>query len=92
MLVLAALLTTAQAAVADVRCADAARAGARAAAAGEEPGVVAAAARRVAGEGASVAVRPDGPWVVVEVSAPVVGSWFAGALAASGRATAWREP
>ncbi|NCT92149.1 hypothetical protein GXB85_14475 [Cellulomonas sp. APG4] len=92
VLVLAALLATAQAAVAHLRCADAARAGARAAAAGEAPDEIVAAARRVGGDDAAVAVRPDGAWVVVEVSAPVVGSWFAGALEARGRATAWREP
>ncbi|GHA96658.1 TadE family type IV pilus minor pilin [Streptomyces termitum] len=60
------------ASAAQIRCVDAARAGARAAARSEPSGAVVAAARATAPEGARVTVARDGElWrVTVEVSAP----------------------
>jgi hypothetical protein len=93
VLVLAVVLVTVAAGAAQLRCADAARAGARAAAIGEAPAEVRAAAGRVAGEGARVTIRPDGEWVTVEVSTTAPGAWFTGGrLTVRGSATAWVEP
>lgn len=88
--VLVVVLTTASAAIAQVRCADAARAGARAAAVGEPHERVRAAAVHLAGPGASIEVSRDGPWAVVRVDTPVQGP-FPG-LRAGARAEAWVEP
>lgn len=93
VLLLAAVLVVASCAGAQLRCADAARAGARAAALGDADGLVAEVARRVAGDGSQVAVRRDGDWVVVEVhremgpDLPILG-----AVTVRGRATARAEP
>lgn len=93
VLVLAVVLVTVAAGAAQLRCVDAARAGARAAAIGEAPAEVRAAAARVAGDAAQVSVRPDGDWVTVVVSTSVPGSWLTGGrLAVRGSATAWVEP
>ena len=74
-----------------LRCADAARTGARVAALGEGPGAVEAA--RVAGAGARVEVAHDGDWVTVTVSRAVTsGPLRAGSLRASAAAVAWAEP
>jgi len=76
-----------------LRCADAARTGARVAALGEGPGAVEAAATRVAGAGARVEVAHDGDWVTVTVSRAVTsGPLRAGSLRASAAAVAWAEP
>ncbi|GIG22147.1 hypothetical protein Cch01nite_28710 [Cellulomonas chitinilytica] len=70
-LVLVMVLVVASAAVAQTRCADGARTGARAAALGEDDAAVAASARRVAGDGARVVVTRDDGWVTVDVEAAV---------------------
>ncbi|WP_159623374.1 TadE family type IV pilus minor pilin [Ruania rhizosphaerae] len=67
VLMLVAVLTAAAAGVAQVRCADAARAGARAAALGESTGQVVAVAEHVAGADVEVGVSRDGEWVTVGV-------------------------
>lgn len=59
------------AAAAQVRCVDAARAGARAAARSEEPGTVRQVALRAAPAGAEVRVVRDGAMVRVRVTVPV---------------------
>jgi hypothetical protein len=93
VLVLAVLLVTASATSSQLRYADAARAGARVAALGQDDVEVAAVARRVAADDVAVRVQRDGTWVTVEVSGDLPGSWFTGgALRLSARATAWCEP
>lgn len=93
VLVLAVVLVTVAAGAAQLRCADGARAGARAAAIGESPAAVRAAAQRVAGDEAHVLVQPDGRWVTVVVSTAAPGGWFTGGrLTVRGSATAWVEP
>jgi hypothetical protein len=90
---LVAVLLLASAATSQLRCADAARAGARAAALGEDRGVVTAIAQRVAGPGATVRVQESDPWVTVTVRRPLTGGPLAGSgLTAEGRATARVEP
>lgn len=90
-LLLVALLTVASAAIAQTRCSDAARAGARAAALGEPDATVVETARRVGGEGAAVAVSRAGGWVTVDVSA-AVGSWRGSPVRAHAAAVARVEP
>ena len=90
-LFLVALLTIASAAVAQTRCTDAARAGARAAALGEPDGTVTATARRVGGQEATVAVSRASGWVTVDVS-DAVGSWRGSPLRAHASAVARVEP
>lgn len=93
VLVLAAVLLTAAAAGVRLQCAEAARAGARAAAIGVDDAAVAAVARQVAGSGATVTVRRDPPWVEVTVTGSVPGSWLSGGdIGLVGVATAWSEP
>jgi len=91
VLLLVALLTVASAAVAQTRCTDAARAGARAAALGEPDGEVVATARRLAGDGAAVSVSRSEGWVTVTVS-DAVGSWSGTPLRAHASAVARAEP
>jgi hypothetical protein len=76
VLALVLVLVVASAAVAQVRCTDAARAGARAAALGEDSATVAAIAADLAGDGAQVAVQESDGWVHVEVSRPVATGWW----------------
>lgn len=83
VLALLLVLVAGSAAVAQVRCTDAARAAARAAALGEDPGVVAAIVADLAGEAAQVAVTTSGGWVEVTVTRPVSVGWLGGALTAS---------
>ena len=91
VLVLVAVLTVAAAGVAQLRCADGARAGARAAALGS--GDAAADARRVAGDGAQVAVSTAGGWATVTVSSGIGDvPWGGGPLRASATAVARLEP
>lgn len=93
LLVLVAVLVLTTAAVTQLRCADAARAGARAAAIGEDTEGVRATVARVAGPGADVTVAREGEWVTVAVSAAVAGEGLrAGPLVARARAVAWVEP
>lgn len=92
-ILLAAVLVLGSAAIGQLRCADAARAGARAAALGEEPAAIAAIAGRVAGDGARVGVERDSRWVTVTVSRSVVAGPFAGGpLRARASAVARVEP
>lgn len=71
VLALVLVLAVGRVATAQVRCADAARAGAREAARGEATGAVVAHARGLAPSGAVVAVTRHGRSVAVEVSATV---------------------
>jgi len=92
-LLLAAVLALTSAAVGQLRCADAARAGARAAALGEPPDEVRAIAGHVAGPAADIGIDAQNGWVTVTVSRAVVAGPFAGApLRAHASATARVEP
>jgi Flp pilus assembly protein TadG len=71
LLVLAAAVSAVTVVGAQLRCVDAAREGARAAARGEAPAAVTELVRRVAPAGAVVDVTLDGDEVRVTVSAPV---------------------
>lgn len=91
VLLLVAVLTVAAAGIAQLRCADGARAGARAAALGSQE--AADDARRAAGEGARVAIATAGGWVTVTVSVDIGGLPFGGgALRASASSAARVEP
>ncbi|MEV7973663.1 TadE family type IV pilus minor pilin [Cellulomonas sp. NPDC089187] len=91
-LLIAAVLVIATCTSAQMRCADAARAGARSAALGESDTVVVETAERVGGD-VVVAVARGGEWVQVEVHRelgprlPVIGG-----ITVRGEATAWVEP
>lgn len=90
--VLGAVLAVGAAGLAQLRCADGARAGARAAALGEPDAQVRATAARVAGPGAAVEItRADG-WVTVVVDGAVLGDAVGAKLRAGGRAVAREEP
>ena len=78
--------------VAQIRCTDAARAGARAASLGEDDEAVALVVRRAAGDGASVSVAHDDGWVDVTVRLPVVGGALLDGLAAHASAGLPVEP
>ena len=90
VLVLLALVVVVAAGSAQVRVVDAARAGARAASAGEPPARVDEVVSRVAGP-AAVTVDEASPWVTVTVRSSVVGGWFSGPLQVTATATAWLE-
>ncbi|MFS0700479.1 TadE family type IV pilus minor pilin [Cellulomonas sp. 179-A 4D5 NHS] len=93
VLVLVAVVVLAASALTQLRCADAARAGARAAAIGDDEAGVRATAARVAGAGADVSVVRTGDWVTVSVSDAVVSSGLrTGPLVARASAVAWVEP
>jgi len=92
VLLLVALLTAAGAAVTQVRVADAARAGARAAALGESHAEVGEVARSLAGDASDVRVSESGGYVVVEVSQDFSGPLGLADLAASSSARALPEP
>ncbi|WP_345044252.1 TadE family type IV pilus minor pilin [Georgenia daeguensis] len=92
VLLLVALLTAASAALTQVRVADAARAGARAAALGESHGEVAGVARELAGDDAAVLVSEAGGYVVVEVSRDLAGPLRGAGLTARSSARALPEP
>ncbi|TNC17554.1 pilus assembly protein TadE [Georgenia sp. 311] len=93
VVVLLVCLTLGAAVLGQVRCADAARAAARAAAIGEPAAVVAAVARELAGPEADVTVAEDGGWVEVRVSRQVASDvpGLSG-LRAAAVARAWVEP
>lgn len=74
-----------------VRCVDAARSAARAAARGDSVEAVRSAARSGAPPGSAVTVSPAGETVVVEVTAPGRAAWLPGLPPPSGRAVADRE-
>lgn len=93
VVVLLVCCTLGAAVLGQVRCADAARAAARAAAIGEPAAVVLAVARDLAGPEAQVSVETDGQWVQVVVSRPVAGEVLGDrTLRARAEASAWREP
>lgn len=92
MLLLALLLAGSAAGITQLRLEEAARAGARALARGEDAGAVDGIVRRLAGDSASSLVVADGEWLSVTVSARVsgpVGSMIPWTLSA--RALARRE-
>jgi Flp pilus assembly protein TadG len=93
VLVVAAALTMVSVVLAQVRCVDAAREAARAAARGEPAGVIRSAAIRVAPPGSAVAVGGAGEEVLVTVSARAgrVGGLLP-AFRVSASAVALREP
>ena len=72
---------------AQLRAIDAARAGARVAALGDDDAAVRAVAERLAGSGARISVVRDPPWVTVNIDADAVAGLRVGAAA-----TAWVEP
>lgn len=91
--VLLAVLLLVTAATDQLRCVDGARAGARAAALGEDTTTVAATAVRVAGAGATVQVERAGGWVTVIVRRPVTTVALGGTgWTVEGRASARAEP
>ncbi len=91
-LVLLAVLAVAGATVAQVRCTDAARAGARAAALGAADEEVGSVVRRSAGADAHVTVRRADGWVQVEVRASLPGAGLVPALGVSAAAAVPEEP
>lgn len=93
VVVLLVCLTLGASVLAQVRCADAARAGARAAAIGEPASAVAAVARELAGPDAAITVGEEGTWVEVRVSRQVATDVPGlGGLRATATARAWVEP
>jgi len=92
VLAIVVILVAASAGVAQVRCADAARAGARAAALGKEPDQVSSIAEELAGPGAQVEVTESGQWVRVQVSLDVPLGPLSGALSADASFAALPEP
>jgi hypothetical protein len=93
VLLLVAVLTLVAVSSAQLRAADAARAGARMVAIGEDEAAVRAAVAQVGGPDAGVAVVTEGEWVRVVVTRPLAGGWLAGLpLTADGEAVAWVEP
>lgn len=91
VLVLLALLAVVVAGVTQVRVVDAARAGARAASAGEDAGRVRDLVAQTAGPSATSTLDSGGVWVTVTVRSPVTGSWFSGPFTVSATATARLE-
>ncbi|PFG41897.1 TadE-like protein [Isoptericola jiangsuensis] len=93
VLLLVAVLTLVAASAAQLRAADAARAGARLVAVGEDDAAVRAAVARVGGADATTQVVDEGEWVRVVVTRPLAGGWLAGLpLTADAEAVAWVEP
>lgn len=93
VVVLLVCLTLGAAVLGQVRCADAARAAARAAAIGEPASAVVAVARDLAGSDAAVTVDEGGGWVEVTVSRQVASGFpGVGGLRAEASARAWVEP
>src|SRR5699024_1318751 len=92
VLAIVVILVAASAGVAQVRCADAARAGARAAALGKSPEEISAIADELAGPSAEVGVTESGQWVRVQVSLEVPLGPLSGALSADASFAALPEP
>ncbi len=93
VLALVVVLVVASAAVAQLRCADAARAAARAAALGESDAVVVQVVGELAGDDAAVVVTRSDGWVHVTVSLAVgSGALGLGSLTASSTASVPVEP
>jgi hypothetical protein len=92
-LLVAVVLALTAAAATQLRCADAARAGARAAALGDDDAAVAAVAQRIAGDGVRVAVGREDGWVVVSVEGTVGPTMpLVGGLVVQAEATGRAEP
>lgn len=91
VLVLLAVLVAASVGVAQIRCADAARAGARSAAMGVAVDEVVAGAEAVAGEAAQVTAQAEGGWVRVTVTRSVL-TVFGRSVRVSATAAALVEP
>ena len=92
VVLLGLVLALVAAGIAQIRCTDAARAGARAAALGDDDEAVALVVRRSAGGGASTTVaRADG-WVDVTVRVPVLGGVLLDGLTADATAGLPVEP
>ncbi|MCC2309486.1 TadE family type IV pilus minor pilin [Cellulomonas chengniuliangii] len=93
VVLLVALLVLASAATTQLRCADAARAGARIAALGEDEAAVDEVVTRLAGARAEVELGRDGDWVTVSVTSPsTVGALHLAPVRVAASATAWVEP
>lgn len=93
VVLLVTVLVLAAAATTQLRCADAARAGARSAALGEDPAAVSAVVTRLAGERAEVDVVSDGTWVTVTVrSVSTAGGLHLDPVRVGAAATARVEP
>ncbi|WP_305852982.1 TadE family type IV pilus minor pilin [Georgenia sp. TF02-10] len=92
VLLLVVLLVAAAAAVSQVRVADAARAGARAAALGEPAAVITSVAEHLAGPAATVRVGRDQGYVVVTVTRELPGLLAVTDLTARATARAVPEP
>ncbi len=92
LLLLAVVLAIGTSVSAQLRCGDAARAGARWAARGETPAAVAEVAHQLAPTGAVVAVRTSGDLVSVSVRARVRLVPWLGTHSVEARAVARREP
>ncbi|MFI2753579.1 TadE family type IV pilus minor pilin [Cellulomonas sp. P22] len=93
VVLLVAVLVLAVAATTQLRCADAARAGARSAALGEDTATVSAVVTRLAGERAEVDVVRDGTWVTVSVrSVSTAGGLHLDPVQVGATATARVEP
>ena len=80
VLAIVVILVVASAGVMQVRCADAARAGARAAALGEDEAQVAAIVRQLAGDNAQVSLTRSEDWVDVRVTGEVPLGQLSGVL------------
>lgn len=92
VLVLVAVLLVAGAAVTQMRCTDAARAAARAAALGQDAAAVAAIVDDLAGPQAQLSLTEEGSWVRVEVTAPVATGWLGGTITAHAEFAVPLEP
>lgn len=92
VLAIVVILVVASAGVMQVRCADAARAGARAAALGEDEAAVAAIVRQLAGDGAQVTVTQSEEWVDVRVAGEVPLGPLSGVLHTEVVFSAFPEP
>lgn len=93
VLVLVVVLSLVAASMAQMRAVDAARAGARAIAIGEDDGGVERAVAQVGGKDAKLSIDRDGEWVSVTVTKPVVTGWaLVDEFRVRGSATAWAEP
>lgn len=91
VLVLLAVLAAAATGAAQVRCADAARVGAREFALGQDEGAARGAASEIAGAEAIVTISVAGRWVRVRVERQVVALWGR-SLTVSAESAALREP
>ncbi|MFV0253512.1 MAG: TadE family type IV pilus minor pilin [Beutenbergiaceae bacterium] len=92
VMVLVLVMSVGSAALAQVRCTDAARAAARAAALGADGATIDAIVADLAGEAAQVEVTQSADWVHVLVSRPIAAPWGADGLMAQARFSLPLEP